>query len=175
MQRIEQDARGVRATCVPGCPQRIRPAVDGASQRPEHALVGEYALVTAAVATLAISLATIPEGQLATRLPTTAAKAQALVTRDARAHKVSAAEARAVLAHAPYRRAPLRYLYVSGWLDGRENQASCLFAKATPGATTAETTAAIRHNGRLVSRLGRMHVTVAQAAGAVVRGASSAC
>ena len=45
----------------------------------DHAMVGEYALITAAVASLAISLATIPEGKLAERLPTTAAKARALV------------------------------------------------------------------------------------------------
>ncbi len=137
--------------------------------------VGEYALVTAAVASLAISIATIPEGKLAARLPTTAAKAQALVARDARARGISAVEAKKVLARAPYRRAPLRYLYASGWLDGRKNAASCLFAKTTPGSTTAEAVTGIRKDSRLVSRLARMHVTVAQAAGAVVRGASSAC
>jgi len=137
--------------------------------------VGEYALVTAAVASLAISIATMPEGKLATRLPTTAAKAQALVVHDARAHDVSSAEAKKALARAPYGRAPLRYLYVSGWLDGRKSQASCLFAKTTPASTTARTTTAIRRNRTLVTRLARMHVTVAQAASAVVRGASSAC
>jgi hypothetical protein len=137
--------------------------------------VGEYALVTAAVASLAISIATMPEGQLAARLPTTAAKAQALVAHDARAHRVPGAEARAVLARAPYRRAPLRYLYVSGWLDGRKNPASCIFAKSAGASTAAEARTAIRRNRTLVSRLARMHVTVSQAAAAVVRGASAAC
>lgn len=137
--------------------------------------MGEYALVTAAVASLTISLATIPEAKLAARLPTTAVKARALVARDARGHGVSAAEAKAVLGRAPYRRAPLRYLYASGWLDGRTNQASCIFAKATPGSTIAEAAATMRRNKRLVARLGRMNVTVSQAARAVVRGASSAC
>jgi hypothetical protein len=137
--------------------------------------VGEYTLVTAAVASLTISLATIPEAKLAARLPTTAAKARALVARDARGHGVSDAEAKAVLGRAPYRRAPLRYLYASGWLDGRTNQASCIFAKATPGSTIAEAAATMRRNKRLVARLGRMNVTVSQAARAVVRGASSAC
>ncbi len=137
--------------------------------------MGEYALVTAAVASLAISIATIPEGKLAARLPTTAAKAQALVARDARAHGVSGAEAKKVLSHAPYRRAPLRYLYTSGWLGGRKDQRSCIFAKTTAGDTRSEVVTAIRGNASLVARLARMHVSVAQAAGAVVRGASDAC
>ena len=137
--------------------------------------MGEYALVTAAVASLAIALATIPEGELAARLPTTAAKAQALVARDARSHGVSAAQAKAVLAHAPYRRAPLRYLYAAGWLDGKKSPASCVFARATPGDTTASVSAAIKRDRRLVSRLGRMHVTPIQAARAVVRGTAAAC
>jgi hypothetical protein len=137
--------------------------------------MGEYALVTAAVASLAISIAAIPEGKLAGRLPTTAAKAQALVARDARAQGVSRAEAQKVLARAPYGRAPLRYLYTSGWLDGRKDQRSCIFAKTTRASTTAEVTTAIRRNRTLVARLGRMHVSIAAAASAVVRGASSAC
>ncbi len=137
--------------------------------------VGEYVLVTAAVAALAISIATIPEGKLAARLPTTAAKAQALVARDARAHGVSGAEAKKVLSRAPYRTAPLRYLYASGWLDGRKDQRSCFFAKTIPEHTQSEVTRAIRGNASLVTRLARMHVSVAQAARAVVRGASAAC
>jgi hypothetical protein len=137
--------------------------------------MGEYVLVTGAVVSLAISIATIPEGQLAARLPTTVAKAQALVVHDARAQKVSANEARAALARAPYRRAPLRYLYASGWLGGRTRAASCVFARTTPRATTASTTAAIRRDRTLVTRLRRMNVTPAQAARAVVRGAASAC
>jgi hypothetical protein len=137
--------------------------------------MGEYALVTAAVASLAISIATIPEGKLAGRLPTTMAKAQALVAQDARSHGVSGAAARKVLARAPYGRAPLRYLYTSGWLDGRRNQRSCIFAKAAPGDTTSEAATAIHRNRSLVRRLARMHVSVDQAATAVVRGASDAC
>ncbi len=137
--------------------------------------MGEYALVTAAVASLAIALATIPEGELAARLPTTAAKAQARVARDARSHGVSAAQARAVLARAPYRRAPLRYLYATGWLDGRKSAASCVFAKATPGDTITSMSAGIKRDRRLVSRLARMHVTPIQAARAVVSGTAAAC
>lgn len=170
-----RDATALRAEFVPIPPQAYRTGIDPGRGHADHAEVGEYALVTAAVASLAISIATIPEGKLAARLPTTAAKAQALVARDARTHGVSAAEAKRTLAKAPYRRAPLRYFYTAGWLDGRKDQTSCIFAKTTPGATTEEVTTGIRSNRTLVSRLARMQVTIAQAATAVVRGASSAC
>lgn len=149
--------------------------IDRSGEAADHGGVGEYALITAAVASLATSIATIPVGQLAARLPTTAAKAQALVSHDAAAHGVSRAEARKVLARAPYGRAPLRYLYATGWLGGRRNQASCVFARTTPESTVTQVTTAIRRNRTLVERLARMRVTVAQAARAVVRGTSSAC
>ncbi|HEY7178603.1 MAG TPA: hypothetical protein VH305_05470 [Gaiella sp.] len=147
----------------------------GRPERFAHVVVGEYALVTAAVATLAISIATIPEGELAARLPTTAAKSQALVAKDARARGLPAARAKAALARAPYPKAALRYLYASGWLDARRDLTSCIFAKASPSGTATRVAAAVRRNPTLVRRLARMEVTVAQAATAVVRGASSAC
>lgn len=137
--------------------------------------MGEYALITAAVAALGLSLATIPEGKLAAQLPTTAAKARVLVAKDARMHHVAVAEARAALARAPYRRPPLRYLYVAGWLQGRASAASCVFARATPESGAARAAAAIRGNRTLVARLARMHVTVAVAARALVRGTAAAC
>jgi hypothetical protein len=149
--------------------------IDRSGDPADHPCMGEYALVTAAVASLAISLLAIPEGQLASRLPTTAAKARALVARDARSHRVSTAEAKAVLGRAPYRRAPLRYLYTAGWLDGRKNPASCVFAKATPDDTTTRVSAAIKRDRPLRSRLARMHVTPMQGARAIVRGTAAAC
>lgn len=137
--------------------------------------MAEYALVTAVVASLALALATLPEGQLARQLPVTAARAQALVTKTARANHVSPAQARAALARAPYRRAALRYLYAEGWIGGRKNAADCVLAKVTPGSTRRELGAAIRRDARLVARLGRMRLTVAQAAGAIAAGTASAC
>jgi len=94
---------------------------------------------------------------------------------DARAHDVPGAEAKKVLARAPYGRTPLRYLYATGWLDGMKNQASCLFARTTPATTAAQVTKAIRGNRTLRDRLARMQVTAAQAASAIVRGTASAC
>jgi len=93
--------------------------------------VGEYAIVTFMVATIALAIGTIPDALLGKRLPTTAAKAQALVSSSARKQGIGPADARAVMARAPY--------------------------------------------GVLVKRLGRMKVTVDQAADAVLSGTASAC
>ncbi|HET9243503.1 MAG TPA: hypothetical protein VFN99_08665 [Gaiella sp.] len=137
--------------------------------------MAEYALVTALVATLAASISAIPEGQLAARLPTTAAKARALITQTARQHRVPVSGGRTALARAPYRRAPLRYLFAAGWVDGRRSPASCVFAKATPSSTERRITTSIRQDRALVARLARMNVSVPQAAEAMLRGTASAC
>lgn len=141
----------------------------------DHPDVGEYALITAVVASLALSLATIPESQLARQLPTTVARAQALVAKSARAKHVPPAQARAVMARAPYGRAALRYLFAEGWLGGRTRPSDCVFAKATPASTEADLKAGIRKDPQLRARLRRMHVTVDQAAAALTRGTAAAC
>jgi hypothetical protein len=69
----------------------------------------------------------------------------------------------------------LRYLYAEGWIGGRKSASDCIFAKATPDSTQAEFVAGIRKDSRLRSRLGRMHVTVDQAAQALTRGTAAAC
>ena len=137
--------------------------------------VAEYALVTAVMASLAVALTSIPDAQLASKLPVTAQRAAALVTQSARAAKVPAADARAAMVRAPYRRAPLRYLYATGWIGGRRSPADCLFAKATPDSTEKRMAETIRKDARLVSRLRRMNVTVPQAADAITAGTASAC
>lgn len=137
--------------------------------------MAEYALITAVVASLALSLATIPESQLSRTLPVTAARAQALASRSARTAGVPAAGARAAVASAPYTRAALRYLFAEGWIGGRKNAAECVFAKATPEATRSRLATAMRKDTRLRARLGRIHVTVGQAAEALTRGTAAAC
>jgi hypothetical protein len=137
--------------------------------------VVEYALITAVVASLALSLSAIPERQLARQLPVTSARAQALVSKTARANDVPAAGARSAMARAPYGRAALRYLYAEGWIGGRTNAAECVFAKATPGSTQKRLEEALRKDARLRARLARMSVTVPQAAEAITRGTASAC
>jgi len=131
--------------------------------------------VTAMVATLAIALASIPESQLANRLPVTTERATALVTQSARTAHVSVAGARKAMTSSPYARPPLRYLYAAGWITGRQKPSDCIFAKVTPEATEQEMARGLRANLRLAQRLRRMHVTVAQAASALTRGAASAC
>jgi hypothetical protein len=137
--------------------------------------MAEYALVTMAVAIIALGIGTIPDAQLAKRLPTTAAKAQTLVSSSARSKKVAPAQARAVMARAPYRRAPLRYLFAEGWIRGTKDPKSCVFAKAAPNATTHNIAKAIRGDRGLLTRLSRMNVSVDQAADAVLKGSASAC
>ena len=137
--------------------------------------MAEYALITAMVATLALSLATIPQSELDRRLPVTAARAQSLVSKSARASHLPPAQARAVMARAPYGRAPLRYLYAEGWMRGTRDPRSCVFAKAAPSATSRNVAAAIQRDPKLVTRLRRMKVAVDQAAEAVFRGTAAAC
>jgi hypothetical protein len=137
--------------------------------------MAEYALVTAVMASLAIALTSIPDAQLAARLPTTAARATALVNQTAKSAKVPAADARAAMARAPFTRPPLRYLYATGWIGGRKSPADCLFAKVTPESTSKRMSETIRKDAKLVSRLRRMNVTVPQAAGAITAGTAAAC
>ena len=137
--------------------------------------MAEYALVTFMVATIALALGGIPDALLGKRLPTTAAKAQTLVSSSARKQRVAPAQARAVMKRAPYPRAPLRYLYAEGWIRGTKDPRSCVFAKAAPSATYRNVAVAIERDPRLVTRLRRMKVTVDQAAEAVFRGTASAC
>jgi len=141
----------------------------------DHSAVGEYVLITAMVATLAIGLASIPDSELARRLPVTNARAAALVTQSARVSGVSVTGARAAFRRAPFGRPPLRYLYAAGWITGKQLPAKCIFAKVTPDYTRQELTTAIRKDTRLASRLRRMKVTVGQAVDAVAKGTASAC
>jgi hypothetical protein len=137
--------------------------------------MAEYALVTTIVAVIALGIGAIPDALLAKRLPTTAAKAQTLVSSSARSQKVAPAQARAVMARAPYGRAPLRYLFAEGWIRGTKDPKSCVFAKAAPSATTRSIAKAIRSDRGLLTRLSRMKVSVDQAAEAVLNGSASAC
>ena len=136
--------------------------------------MAEYALVTAVMASLVV-LAAIPQAQLSKQLPVTAQRAQALVTKSARTSSVPVAEARAALARAPFSRPALRYLYASGWINGRLRPADCVFAKVSAASIQRQMLETIKRDSRLVSRLRRMKVTQAQAAHALTKGTASAC
>ena len=137
--------------------------------------MAEYALVTAVMASLALSLTAIPDARLAARLPTTTARAAALVTETARSAKVPVASARTAFANAPFKRPQLRYLYTAGWVGGRQRPSECVRAKLSPGSTMERMTASIKRDGRLLTRLRRMSVTVPAAAAALTRGTAAAC
>jgi len=137
--------------------------------------VAEFALVTAVMAGLALSLTAIPQAQLSKQLPVTAQRAQALVTKTARTRGVPVAEARAALARAPSSRPPLRYLYAAGWIGGRLQQTDCAFAKVSADVIEQELLATMKQDSKLVTRLRRMKVTLPQAARALTQGTASAC
>ena len=136
--------------------------------------MAEYALVTAVVASLAVAFGSLTGSQLS-KLPVTAARAQALVVQAAKANAVPPAAARTTLAGAPYERPALKYLYATGWIGGRKSPADCLFAKATPESTEKRFAESIRKDPKVVGALRKMRVTVAQAAGALRRGTADAC
>jgi len=137
--------------------------------------VGEYALVTAVMASLAVALTSIPDAQLAAKLPTTTQRAVALVNETARSAKVSPAAARAAMANAPYARPPLRYLYATGWIGGKLQPVECAFAKVSADSTQAGMAETIRKDRKLRTRLARMRVTVTSAAAAITKGTAAAC
>ena len=126
------------------------------------------------MASLAFALTAIPQSQLSRQLPVTAARASALVTTSARASHVPVSDARAALRRAPFTRHPLRYLYAAGWIGGRLRPTDCAFAKVSR-SIEREMLETIRKDTRLVARLRRMKVTLAQAANALTQGTASAC
>jgi hypothetical protein len=114
-------------------------------------------------------------GQKVTRLPTTAAVAIQLVESAARAQHVPAGNARAAYKRAPYERPVMKYLYAIGWIGGKKEPLSCTFTRASQGNAEQETTATLKRNKKLIAQLGKLHVSPALAAKALVRGVVSAC
>jgi hypothetical protein len=134
--------------------------------------VVEYASITAALAILATSLS----GAIGSvTLPSTDAKATALVASAARSSHVSGPAAKAAYDKAPYRKTSLRYLYAVAWVAAAKDRAKCqaqLLLGPDPRVAAA---AAIRQTPRLLTRLRKAHVTVSQAATALGRGTEDGC
>ena len=131
--------------------------------------MAEYALVTTMVAIIALGIGTIPDALLAKRLPTTAAKAQTLVS-IVRPH-TAGGTGEGARRDGPGARTvapPLRYLFAEGWIRGTKDPKSCVFAKAAPNATTHNIAKAIRSDHGLLDPPARMKVSVDQAAEAVL-------
>jgi hypothetical protein len=97
------------------------------------------------------------------------------VSAGAKAQKVPTAQARAAYKRAPYSKPILKYLYAVGWIGGKKDPLSCLFAKVSRDDTEAETLSQIRTSPKLVKQLKRRHVSQKQAAEVVAAGIASAC
>jgi hypothetical protein len=137
-------------------------------------VIVEYAGIVSAMAILASTLSGAFGERLAV-LPVSNGAALSSLSAGAKAQRVSAGEARAAYNRAPYSKPVLKYLYAIGWIGGKKNPLSCLFARVSTGETEAETLAEIRRNAKLVQQLKKRRVPQRQAAKVVVAGIASAC
>src|SRR5262249_61966808 len=93
----------------------------------------------------------------------------------ARSHHVAGSQARAAYAKAPYRSAPLRYLYTVGWVSSASNLTSCKAAQILGPDPVAAAAQALRGSPKTLALLRRAHVTGGEAAAAIGRGATDGC
>ena len=134
----------------------------------------EYASLVAAMAVLA-STVTGAFGQKLAVLPSSSGTALTALTAGSRAQGIPAAQARAAYKRAPYPKPVLKYLYAVGWIGGKKDPVSCLFARVQPEETAQEALAAIRENRKLVEAARARNVSKPAAAKVVVAGIASAC
>ena len=137
-------------------------------------MIVEYASVVSAVAVLVSTITGAFGGKVAA-LPTRDAGALTAVAAGANAQKVSAREARVVYKRAPYSKPVLKYLYTVGWIGGKKNALSCLFARTQRADTEREAAREIRKNAKLVRQLRRVRVSLQTASKTLVAGIASAC
>src|SRR5439155_19733879 len=116
--------------CRGASPLDLVAGVDAHGAGADDVAMAEYAMVTAAVALLAVTLAGTV-GKTSAQFPRSQAAAIQLVSSNARAKKVSVAGARAAYGKAPYRKAALKYVYAVGWITGTHDRASCLYTVST--------------------------------------------
>ncbi len=140
----------------------------------EDSVMVEYASLVAAMAVLA-STVTGAFGQKLAVLPSSSGTALKALTAGSRAQGVPAAQARSAYKRAPYSKPVLKYLYAVGWIGGKKDPVSCLFARVQPEETTHEALVAIRKNRKLSRQLARRNVSKPAAAKVVVAGIASAC
>ena len=135
--------------------------------------MAEYASITAALAILASSLSGVVGSIRA--LPSTDGQASTLVVTAARSYHLSAAEARAAYAKAPYQRPVLRYLYSLGWIGAASDKKACTAALFLGPRPSDAATQVFRRTPKLLARLRAAHVTVSQAATALGSGTTDGC
>ena len=137
-------------------------------------MIVEYASVVSAIGLL-VSTITGAFGGTISALPTRDATALTTISAAAKAQHVSPRQARSVYTHAPYGKPVLKYLYTVGWIGGKRNPASCLFARTDRANTEREAVREIRKSAKLVRNLRRVHVSLTTAAKTLVAGIASAC
>ena len=148
--------------------------LDGGSwERDDSGVVVEYASVISAIGLL-ISTIAGAFGTVAS-LPTRDAAALTAVSAGAKTQHVSQRDARSVYKHAPYSKPVLKYLYTMGWIGGKKNPLSCLFARTQRADTEHEALVEMRKSAKLVRHLRRVHVSLTTAARTLVAGIASAC
>jgi hypothetical protein len=136
-------------------------------------VIVEYASVVSAISLLLSTVAGL-FGTIAA-LPTKDATALTAISAGAKSQHVSPREARSVYKRAPYSKPVLKYLYTVGWIGGKKNAASCLFARTDPEGTTQDAIVEMRRSAKLVRHLRRVHVSITTAAKTLVAGIGSAC
>jgi hypothetical protein len=137
-------------------------------------VIVEYASIVSSMALLAAALSGA-FGQKLAVLPTSSGIAISSISAGAKAQGVPAGEARAAYKRAPYGKPVLKYLYAVGWIGGKKNPLSCLFAKVSATETRTETIHQIRKTPRLAQQLKRRNISQKLAARVIVEGIASAC
>jgi hypothetical protein len=135
--------------------------------------MAEYAMVTAAVALLAISLAGVV-GTGPRQIPRSTAAALELVSSNARSNKVPVVGARAAFGKAPYRKAALKYVYAVGWITGTRDRETCFYT-VSPSDAIHQASIELAHNAKVAAKLRRGGLTLRQAGTALVAGITAAC
>ncbi len=134
----------------------------------------EYISVTAAVSLVAIAVGSQLGGRIAA-LPTSTATALELVSKNARAEKVSVPGAKEAYGRAPYAKPVLRYLYAAGWIGGTKHRRSCVLTRLADDTAERHATSEIEKNDKLERQLRKRGVSPRVAARSLVRGVVSAC
>ena len=134
----------------------------------------EYASLVAALAVLASTL-TGAFGQKLAVLPGSTAAALPTLSAGAKSQGIRAAEARGAYKRAPYSKPVLKYLFAVGWIGGKKDPVSCLFARVQREEMVQDTLAWMRGQVKLRKQLARRNVSRRMAANVIVEGIAAAC
>ena len=137
-------------------------------------MIVEYAGLVSAMALIASTLSG-SYGQNVAAVFASNGAGVAAVGSAARSQHVSPSAAKAAYKRAPYAKPALKYLYAMGWIGGMRNRNQCGLTLIGQDAAKEQAVRDIRANPKLVTHLRKRAVSVAAAAGALVKGVVSAC